>query len=537
MHIDLNTVNEFLALLGFVGVAGWGDVPHLVAELAFVGVSFHFLLGFAIDAFWFCMPARMVDMQRVDMLDPLLQSDWPYIVLYYPVLNEDERTMDTTFASLAEMEYPKHRYRVVAIPNANDTKTVAALQRLQSKYHFVEMIQVPPTTDASWNTVWEAWDRTPKDRAYWWHKGKTARNRDLLPKKTRQLIYAFYNTHAEMAGEDFLVNYIDADSCPPKDHFRAAAIGRKMGFDVMQAQNVAGNLLGNAHKPGDSFLRRFFRRLGGWAQTANSFDHMAWDGFKYKHQSNGVTPFWVLGKGLFFSARDLFALGGFNPWITIEDPEVGMRLWKSGKRLGVIEGSLVEEVPDTFAKSITQRKRWVAGFWQSLTMPLSAMGFTWGEKFMAWLIFMPCLSLMFNGVAIPISLWQGYLFFTDQCTLPMWTVYLSTLNLGCLIVSLGFLYRNTWKRTRLVLDSFWDRAYYMLRINPVAIMLWWWFWIVPLTIGFYMFLTNGGKVWQRTEKLDKNHTLVRVRLDRGTLGYTEHERPRLTHVHVDQAAD
>ena len=61
--------------------------------------------------------------------------------------------------------------------------------------------------------------------------------------------------------------------------------------------------------------------------------------------AHGSHPFWVLGKGLFFRVRDLITLGGFHPWITIEDPEVGMRLWNNGARLGIIASPLIEEVP------------------------------------------------------------------------------------------------------------------------------------------------------------------------------------------------
>ena len=349
-------------------------------------------------------------------------------------------------------------------------------------------------------------DRCP--HVYWWHGGKRERDRNLPPKKTRQLIYALYKVVADLREKEdlsnVLIDYIDADSCPPKDHFKAAAIGITVqGFDVLQATNVAGN------------------PLNSMAATMNALDHMAWDGWKYAHQSSGKTPFWVLGKGLFYKASDLVELGGFNPWVTIEDPEVGMRFHKNGKRLGIIEGALIEEVPDTFRKSVIQRKRWVAGFWQSLTSPLTAMGYTFKEKLLAWLIFVPCLSLQFSAVYAFISAWQTYRFIEGTGNLPEWVVYPAVLNLACLATSLSLLYVNTWKRTRLVLDSFWLRVWYMVRINPLFILLWWLFWTVPLTIGFWMFLTDKGLIWQRTEKLARHRVLVLDRIERGTLGYVD----------------
>ena len=99
-------------------------------------------------------------------------------------------------------------------------------------------------------------------------------------------------------------------------------------------------------------------------------DHMAWDGQTYPHLSaNGRQPYWVLGKGLFFKASDLVALGGFHPWLTIEDPEVGMRFWTNGKRLGIIENPLIEEVPTTFCPRHHPAEAVGRGFFQSLASP------------------------------------------------------------------------------------------------------------------------------------------------------------------------
>ncbi|NJR13900.1 MAG: glycosyl transferase, partial [Phyllobacteriaceae bacterium] len=279
-----------------------------VTAMVFMAVQVLYFLTFAIDGYFFTRPVNKVDMAD---LDGVPQSEYPYIVLFYPVLRELESTMRTTMLALEQLDYPRERYRIVAIPNADDTETVASLRRLQRQFPNLKVHKVPPTTDPSWDVVWKAWDAC--DKAYWWHRGKRAHNRNLPPKKTRQLIHAFYTVaHAASGRGDFLVNYIDADSCPPSDHFLAAAAGMR-SYDVLQAQNIAGNL-------NESMAASF-----------HAFDHMTWDGAKYPHLSaDGRHPYWVLGKGLFFKASDLVALGGFHPWLTIEDPEVGMRFWVNG---------------------------------------------------------------------------------------------------------------------------------------------------------------------------------------------------------------
>lgn len=454
----------------------------------FVVLQVLYFLSFALDGYFLSRPINWVDTS-----DEAKRSitHYPFIVLFYPVLKELEETMRTTFVSLSKLDYPKDRYTVIAIPNSNDFETVAALKRLQREFPFVKVVEVPPTSHSNWNKVWASWDRTPK--AYWWHQGRRRRNRALPPKKTRQLIYAFYQVATSLAGrEDFLVNYIDADSCPPRDHFLAAAIGMR-DYDVLQAQNVAGNL-------NDTM-----------AASWHAFDHMAWDGSKYPHLSaDGKHPYWMLGKGLFFRASDLLQLGGFHPWLTIEDPEVGMRFWVNGRRLGIIEGALVEEVPSTFAHGITQRKRWVAGFFQSLGTPLRQMGMKPMDRVKAWLNFLPCLSLWLNAVGVPVGIWALWRWHEGTSPLPLWFAPFVGLNIYLFIVSMAALYIRTWKRTGLVLNGLWPRIRYMLRVNPVFILVWWVVWLIPLAIGFKMYLRDEGLVWERTEKTDANNELVRT---------------------------
>lgn len=467
-----------------------GQIDTLTAVLcvAFVVTQILYAAAFCVDVYLFRLPIDRVDMAEEKDLRP---GDHPRIVLFYPVLRELEETMRTTFISLRHLRYPVGLFRVVSIPNADDVETVASLRRLQREFDFLEVMEVPKTSDPAWDVVWQAWEAN--DKVYWWHEGPRAKVRDLPPKKTRQLIYAFYNLAREkLAAEgDFLVNYIDADSCPPPDHLIAAAIGIKR-FDVLQASNIAGNL-------NDTLACSF-----------HAFDHMAWDGRKYPHlTAGGRQPFWVLGKGLFFKASDLVALGGFHPWITIEDPEVGLRFWANGKTLGYIENPLIEEVPATFGRGITQRKRWVAGFFQSLDVPLKALGYSWKDRLKAWAIFLPCLSYWINPIGLPVGLWALWRWTDGTGPLPAWTVMLSMANITCYGLAMVLLYLSVWRRTALVLERKRDRLRYLVRCNPIALMVWGLIWIVPLWIGWRMYRKDGGLVWERTEKIDANARLVR----------------------------
>ena len=443
-----------------------------------------YLVAFLVVLYFLTRKANWVDKSRVTSLS---YGQMPRIVLAYPVLNEGENTMHTTMLALSRMDYPKSKYRIIAIPNSDDTDTVAALKRLKEEFSFLEIMEVPATSDPSWNVVWQAWENNPK--AYWFHKGKTKGVTELPPKKTRQLTYLFYTLIAR-DGTDWALDYIDADSITPPNHFKLAAAGLQK-YDVLQSTNVVGNLL-------DSL-----------PASLHAFDHMCWDGNVYPHMSaNGKHPFYVLGKGLFYKAKDLFDIGGFNPWLTIEDPEVGMRLWTNGKRLGIIAEPLIEEVPRTFSGGIRQRNRWICGFFQSLNSPLKKMGMGFWHRHLARLNFVPNLSLPINVIGLPTGAYALYLFITSSGPFPLWVVVLSLVNACLYLVVMGQAYVNAWKRTKLVLEKTSSRIRYMLRINPLMLFLYYLLWTIPIVTGFGMFIANKGKVWLRTQKVDADRSFV-----------------------------
>lgn len=430
------------------------------------------------------------DVEELDATDHLP------VLLLYPVLHELEETMETTFLAIDHIDYPRDSYRVVAIPNHDDAETIAALRRLQRQFDWLEVLPVPSVADPTWSSVWESWEAN--DHAYWWHKGKRAGVRDLPPKKTRQLIYAFYSL-CPPDGPQTLISYIDADSAPPPNYFRLGAAGAK-AYDVVQLTNVAGNLLST------------------WATSFHAFDHICWDASLYGHMTaGGKHPYYVLGKGLFFKSTDLHAFGGFHPWLTIEDPEVGMRLWTNGRRLGVVPQPLVEEVPSTFRQGITQRKRWVCGFLQSAASPLRHMGMTRAQRLRARLNLVPCMSLLLNPVGLVVGLWILALAIMGSRPVDLPLEVLAVVNIIGLVGVLAHNWHTAWRVSALVCDTRSARRRYALRVNPVFVLGYWLFWTISLAIGLRMFLRDQGLVWERTEKIDANHTLVRT-LELGQAG-------------------
>jgi cellulose synthase/poly-beta-1,6-N-acetylglucosamine synthase-like glycosyltransferase len=288
-----------------------------------------------------------------------------------------------------------------------------------------------------------------------------------------------------------VLDYIDADSLTPPNHFKLAAVGLQK-YDVLQSTNVVGN-------PLDTL-----------STSLHAYDHMTWDGNLYPHMSaNGKHPYYMLGKGLFYKASDLYNLGSFNPWITIEDPEVGMRLWANGKRLGIIAEPLIEEVPQHFFMGgIIQRNRWMCGFFQTMGAPLKSMGMKFWARQKARLNLVPVLSQLVNIIGLPTGAYALYRFINHAGDFPLWVIILSLINIAFYLSLISGLYVNVWKRTGYVLNKKRDRIIYMLRINPVFLFAYWILWCIPIFVGFGMYILGMGKTWDRTEKVDSDRNIA-----------------------------
>ena len=461
------------------------QVLHVILLVIFAIIQGLYLFSLLVTLWFHTRPADTVE---VSAEPPEPGTPLPTIILFYPVLRELEETMRTTFLGMEHAKYPPELLRVISIPNADDEQSISALHRLQQEFSWLEVMPVPPTTDPSWRAVWSSWDMNAK--AYWWHVGKRAGDSALPPKKTRQLIWAMYQTAP--GNEDTLLSYIDADSVVPRSYWYGAAKASQT-YDVVQFTNITGNLLST------------------WPTSFYGMDHISWDSTLYKRMTaHGKHPFYVLGKGLFFRYRDLLESGGFHPWLTIEDPEVGMRLWTNGARLGVVEDPLVEEVPATWSQGVLQRKRWVAGFFQSLSSPLVHMGMRPLARMRARLNFVPCLSLMINPIGFVVGIYvlvRAAL--SPERFVPVGLEVLALVTFALAVGVLIFGWIRSWTATRQVLPARKDRLRYSLRVNPIFLLVYWLWWIAPLVKGFGMFLTDRGLVWERTEKIDANHGLIR----------------------------
>jgi hypothetical protein len=138
-----------------------GDV-YMVLITCYAVIQVAYLLAMAVNGYFYSRWVDWIEHEEV----AAERTTYPPILLLYPVLHEAEETMRTTMLSIAAAQaaYQPGHARVVAIPNANDTATIASLDRLVAEFDFLEILPVPPTNDPAWAPVWSNWDMNSKAR-------------------------------------------------------------------------------------------------------------------------------------------------------------------------------------------------------------------------------------------------------------------------------------------------------------------------------------------------------------------------------------
>ena len=122
------------------GLASLAGDARIALLALFVLTQILYLGSMLVTAFFYSRPVDLVKPANFAS-DP---ATYPPVLLFYPVLRELEETMRTTFLALDAIDYPRHRYRIVAIPNYDDHETIAALYRLQASFSWLEILRGPP---------------------------------------------------------------------------------------------------------------------------------------------------------------------------------------------------------------------------------------------------------------------------------------------------------------------------------------------------------------------------------------------------------
>jgi glycosyltransferase XagB len=290
------------AVLGIAGLAA----PELligVAGLAGVAV-FSAILVFRIFLYGVGLKTDAAPLDAA----PDADEDWPVYTLLIALKDEAE-TAAQLAAAIRALDYPADRLDVKLLIETGDEATAFALLR-QRWPAGAELLVVPPG----------------------------------LPRtKPRALNYGL----ARAKGE-FVVVY-DAEDRPHPDQLRAA----------VRAFRAAGRGLACVQAPLVGAGAR------GWIAGQWALEYAVQFGRLLPAQARFGLPIALGGTSNHFRRRALTAAGGWDAWNVTEDADLGLRLARTGWRVGMISPPTQEAPPEALLVWINQRSRWLKGFLQT----------------------------------------------------------------------------------------------------------------------------------------------------------------------------
>ncbi len=233
----------------------------------------------------------------------------PYYTVLVPLFGE-ANVVDSLLGALMALDYPSDKLDVKILLEASDLPMLSHFEDLRLPSHF-EVLVVPVGCPQT---------------------------------KPRALNYGLL-----FARGTYLVIY-DAEDIPEPQQLRlAAAQFEKAGSDVacLQAQLT------------------FFNTNENWLTRQFSTEYSILFDAILPVLSAAKLPILLGGTSNHFRIPDLIEIGGWDPFNVTEDADIGLRLFRKGKRAAWLKSSTYEEAVTDYRSWVKQRSRWLKGFLQT----------------------------------------------------------------------------------------------------------------------------------------------------------------------------
>jgi len=242
-------------------------------------------------------------------------------------------------------------------------------------------------------------------------------------------------------------------------------------FDLSDESYICFQGLLNYYNTNQNFITKMFT-----LEYSYWFDYM----LPGLHKLNLPIP--LGGTSNHFKTDKLRELGGWDPFNTTEDADLGIRIGAKGLKVGVIRSTTYEEANSRVGNFIKQRTRWIKGYMQTFLVymrnPFKLLAVV-GVK--AWLSFqlfiggtpqlfvLNFLMYLFALATIAIN------FFTGTAVVPDGLLYLGVLNLlagNFIAIYMNMLGAFQRKNYRLILLALLNPFYWLLHSLAAYRALW-----------------------------------------------------------------
>jgi len=305
----------FIALAGlvFVGLL-ISAVDTVVTLIAIVTVVYAVCVSYRVYLFARSSRADVSERVSDEEARAVPDAELPTYTVMIPAYHEPE-VINHLVASIARLEYPVDRLQVLVLVEADDDETIDAVRDQDPGSQFT-LVLVPP-----------AEPRT----------------------KPKALNFGLTLARGE------LVAIYDAEDEPDPLQLRRAAVAlRRLGPDVgcVQAKLSYNN-------PDQNLITRWF-----------TVEYAMWFSFFLPGLASMRAPIPLGGTSNHFRRDVLRSLGGWDPFNVTEDADLGIRMFREGYTVRVLDSVTLEEANSDFVNWVKQRSRWYKGYLQTFFVHL-----------------------------------------------------------------------------------------------------------------------------------------------------------------------
>jgi cellulose synthase/poly-beta-1,6-N-acetylglucosamine synthase-like glycosyltransferase len=309
----------------------------------------------------------------------LNDSDLPVYTVLVPVFKEPE-VVHQLIDGIKNLDYPQHKLDIILLLEENDPETLHAAMKAHPPSNW-RLIVVP--------------DCQPKTK----------------PKACNIGLY--------FARGEYLVIY-DAEDVPEPNQLKASIVAFKKNGPEYVCFQAALNYF-NAN---ENFLTRMF-----------CLEYSYWFDYLVPGLDRLKLPIPLGGTSNHFDIAKLRRLGGWDPFNTTEDCDLGLRATAEGMKVGFINSTTYEEANTNLGNWIRQRSRWCKGYMQSYLVfirhPIALIRTIGMKNFLAFNLFVGGTVMTFLSTPPLWALSIFWLFFAGRFEnpLPDWLLVVTMLNL------------------------------------------------------------------------------------------------------------
>ena len=241
-------------------------------------------------------------------------AELPVYTVMIPAYREPE-VISELIQRISHFEYPPDRLDVKLLVEADDAVTIGAVNEAMPGDQF-EMVAVP-----------QAEPRT----------------------KPKAL-----NFGLTLARGEFVAIYDAEDEPEPLQLRRAVVAMRRLGPDVACLQAKL-----SYHNPMQNIITKWF-----------TIEYALWFSFFLPGLAAMGAPIPLGGTSNHFRRVALQAMGAWDPFNVTEDADLGIRMFREGYTVRVLESTTYEEANSDFVNWMKQRSRWLKGYLQTFAVHL-----------------------------------------------------------------------------------------------------------------------------------------------------------------------